>query len=352
MSLAIAHGITEQVREWWRDYVARNPVDAVVLAQPTVATAAVRDLAEKLLADVPRPGSGATDARFEVLLALGEIDLNLGRLAEAHMDALAIIAELAPGHDVVPGSLWGVWAAELPQAAVTARETSDGSWHLDGCKAWCSGAGGSTHALVTARAEDGRRLFAVDLRQPSVSTVGDPWRSPALSGSDTRAVKLTAAAGTPVGGVDGYLDRPGFWHGAVGVAAAWCGGAVAIGRRLLDTGRQRDLAEVDLANLGAVDAALTAARSTLMQAARAIDADPVDRSGTAAVRARSVRAVVETSAQTVIERAGRTIGPGPLAVDEAYWRRIADLSLYLRQSHGDRDLADLGRRLIAAVPSW
>jgi hypothetical protein len=41
-----------------------------------------------------------------------------------------------------------------------------------------------------------------------------------------------------------------------------------------------------------------------------------------------------------------------LATDETHLRRVADLQLYLRQSHADRDLADLGRRLIATVPQW
>jgi hypothetical protein len=165
-------------------------------------------------------------------------------------------------------------------------------------------------------------------------------------------VAFTDSRAVSIGAVEEYLDRPGFWHGAVGVAAVWYGGAVAIARRLLDTGRKRDLAEVDLAHLGAVDASLVAARATLERAAHAFDADPQDQSNTAAVLARSARAVVEASASDVIDRVGRALGPSPLTADDEHWRRVTDLQLYLRQSHAERDLADLGRRLIATVPQW
>jgi hypothetical protein len=37
------------------------------------------------------------------------------------------------------------------------------------------------------------------------------------------------------------------------------------------------------------------------------------------------------------------LGPGPLCSDDVHARRVADLTIYLRQSHAERDLADLGR---------
>jgi hypothetical protein len=39
-------------------------------------------------------------------------------------------------------------------------------------------------------------------------------------------------------------------------------------------------------------------------------------------------------------------------MDRLHARRVADLSLYVRQSHGDRDLADLGRRVLEAGDRW
>src|SRR4249919_1622082 len=40
-----------------------------------------------------------------------------------------------------------------------------------------------------------------------------------------------------------------------------------------------------------------------------------------------------------------TLGPAPLAFDETHARRVADLEIYVRQHHAERDLADLGNRL-------
>ena len=109
--------------------------------------------------DLPLPGGGRTRERWAVLAAVAEEDLSVGRLAEGHADALAILAEL--GADPAPsGSRWGVWAAQPPGPGVTASRAA-GGWRLDGTKQYCSGARSLTHALVTAAAPDGTRLFAV-----------------------------------------------------------------------------------------------------------------------------------------------------------------------------------------------
>jgi hypothetical protein len=48
----------------------------------------------------------------------------------------------------------------------------------------------------------------------------------------------------------------------------------------------------------------------------------------------------------VLSLVGHTLGPAPLAFDETHARRVADLEIYVRQHHAERDLADLGNRLI------
>ena len=59
--------------------------------------------------------------------------------------------------------------------------------------------------------------------------------------------------------------------------------------------------------------------------------------------ARRARAVVETAVDEVIVRTGRALGPTPLVLDAEHARRLADLTIYVRQSHAERDLAALGR---------
>lgn len=291
---------------------------------------------------LPLPGSGETSQRWRRLTQLTEIDVVAGRLAEAHTDAVAILVELGSPLPSA-GELWGVWAAEAGDAVLTARGAGDGVI-LDGTKAWCSGAGLCTDALVTARLADGRRgLFAVDLRNAAVSPLEHTWRNVGMAESDTRTVQFSGAPAVPVGGPGDYLNRPGFWFGAIGVAACWLGGARAVAAPLYQRAARRSSPDEHLlAHLGAVDAAITAAGAALAAAADHVDTDPGDRSGRAELTARRARAIVESAVDAALTRTDRALGPGPLCLDERHARAVADLSVYVRQSHAERDLAVLG----------
>jgi hypothetical protein len=165
-----------------------------------------------------------------------------------------------------------------------------------------------------------------------------------MADSDSRDVEFRACVLPPdaaIGAPNAYLTRAGFWSGAVGVAACWHGGALSVGETLCR--RVRERADPHrLAHLGAIEAALLGSAAILRSAAEAIDADPGDTKGNAEQWAFAVRAGVERAATEVIERVGRALGAEPLAHDGAHARRVADLTLYLRQSHGEVDLARLG----------
>jgi hypothetical protein len=298
--------------------------------------------------DLPYPGSGRTRQRWAVFSGLAEEDLSVARLAEGHADALAILAELdAPAPPA--GSRWGVWAAQPPGPGLSASNTG-GGWYLDGIKRYCSGARSCTDALVTAMAPDGVRLFAVSTHDLDP----DPgsWPAVGMAGSDTLDVRFAGIWATPVGGPGGYNSRPGFAHGGAGVAACWYGGARGVGKTLLTAAAGRDIGPHALAHLGAVDIALMTAKTALDQAADEIDADPDDRKEGGQQRALRVRALVETVATEVMLRVGRALGAGPLGHDEAHARRVADLTVYLRQHHAERDLATLGAIVAGSGASW
>ena len=315
------------------------------LADPVQRTAGWARAALDLgLLDLPLPGAGRTLDRLTALADLATVDLDLARLAEAHADAVAIADDF--GADAGAG-LWGVWAANPPTDPLQARRDG-GSWLLDGAKPWCSGAGCCDHALVTALSEDGYRLFAVDLAHPGAQPVDGTWPAAAMQGSDSRTVRFDAVPGLAVGGPQEYLGRPGFWHGAVGVAAVWWGGARGVARALARADAGRPLGPHALAHAGAVDAALCAGFAVLAAAAERIDRDPADTAGTARVTAARARATVEAMATEVLERTGRALGAAPLALDPQHGKRVADLTVYLRQSHAERDLAELGRAALDA----
>jgi hypothetical protein len=298
--------------------------------------------------DLPLPGSGRTWERWAVLADLAGEDLSLARLSEGHADALAILAELGTG-DPAAGTRWGVWAAQPPGPGVTASRAA-GGWRLGGIKRYCSGARSCTHALVTAAAPDGSRLFAVTTGD--LVPVAGTWPATGMAGSDTLDVEFTDIPAEPVGEPGAYTSRPGFGHGGAGVAACWYGGARGVGQTLLAAAAKRDVGPHALAHLGAVDIALHTARDALARAAAEIDADPADREHGGWRRALRVRAMVEATATEVMARVGRALGAGPLCHDEAHGRRVADLTVYLRQHHAEKDLAELGTLAAESGVAW
>lgn len=303
--------------------------------------------------DLPRPGSGATRRRWAAFSDLAEEDLSLARLGEGHADAVAILAELG-GPAPARNSRWGVWAANPPGPGLTASRTG-GDWVLRGTKQYCSGARTCTHALVTAQVvpaagEDGQRLFAV--ATDGLRPHEDSWPATGMAGSDTLNVTFPGITAEPVGPPGGYTDRPGFSHGGVGVAACWYGGARAVGRTLLQAAAKRDVGPHALAHLGAVDIALRSVRDALDRAAAEIDADPGDLRGEGPARALRVRSLTEAVATDVLTRTGRALGAGPLGHDEEHSRAVADLTVYLRQQHAEKDLAALGELVAEHGVAW
>ncbi len=318
--------------------VAAAHADGDDLDEARGAQIAFNDIAD-LARALPLPGEGRAQARFCALAAVAGVDVTLGRLFEAHADALAILAEL-DGPQAAPGQRWGVWAAEGPQATVTATPT-DAGYRLTGSKPWCSGAALCTHALLTAAGADGPGLYAVALEPASARPQAGSWQAVGLAGSSTEAVLFSDAPATPIGEPGEYLSRPGFWHGGIGVAAVWWGAAAGIARPLYAAARvgDRGTDPYKLAHLGAIECQLTAGAALLREAAATIDAAPLEAGEQLALTA---RATVESAAQQVIERVGRALGPAPLCHDRAHARRVADLMVYVRQTHAERDLARIG----------
>lgn len=300
------------------------------------AGAALR-LAGKYGTLLPQPGAGQTAVRWAVLAAVAERNLTVARVLEAHSDALAILAEAG---QPPPGGTWGVFAAEAAPHGLTASGP-DGQTVLTGVKPWCSLAGELDFALVTAHAGDQRRLFRVSLREPSV-TVDPPggWVARGLRTVTSVAVRFDGTPAEPVGEAGWYLSRPGFAWGGMGVAACWHGGAAGLRAAVLRAAGSRadDLAAL---HAGVVDAAVWGSAAALGRGAALIDGGRAEgRAGQ--VLGLRVRAIVADTAERVIRQAGHALGPAPLAFDEDHARRVADLELYTRQHHAERDLARLG----------
>ncbi len=278
---------------------------------------------------VPLPGGGHTAERHARIFDVGREDLSLAKLVEAHWDAVAILQEA--GLQPVPDAKYAVWASELPGRPLTLA-----GGRLSGSKEFCSGAGLVDRALTTA----GPVLVEVDLRAAPEQLAADysGWRTEAFRDTGTAALTFDDyPVARVVGEENWYVQRPGFWQGACGPAAAWAGGAAG----LVDyahTTRKQDAHTH--AHLGAMHANVWAMQSLLTAAGNDFDSNP---GANASIRALQVRHQIEQLSTDVLRRFARALGPAPLVKDAAIVRRYAEVELFLRQCHGERDLETLGR---------
>lgn len=300
---------------------------------------------------IPLPASGKTALRLAALSSWSARDLSLGRLAEGHIDALAILAE-AHAQPVNVDASYGVWAARNGTGGTKARRNGDGWWFLTGRKPFCSGSGLIDRALVTAEAEDGYRLFDIALAENVVGIGAGSWQAVGMADSVSDTLEFGGAPIPPeraIGGPDFYLDRPGFWFGAIGVAACWYGGALGLVDNLTAS-LPHAPADVITAELGRAVAHVRSMHSLLEHAAGAIDADPEDAQGRGRELALSVRYSVHHSSTQVLGHVATAGGARPLCHDRAQAQRAADLYVYLGQHHGPLDALELGQ--LALSGAW
>lgn len=306
--------------------------------------------------DLPLPGAGRTRARWEALTRWAQWDLSLARLAEGHTDAIAILAELdspdsreppAGGGDPLWGSLGGRAARLHIGGAPGARRVASvgGETVLLGRPGLHARPRerprGDVAASVRRRGRAaGRRSAAGQLARPGHGGQRHTGRDlrRRLGRPARRAGRLRGAPRIPP-----RRDRR---------RRVLARGARAVARTLLAASRKWDLGPHALAHLGAVDARLATVDALLDRVAAAVDADPDDKDGVAHLRAMRVRAAVEDAADDVLRRVGRALGATPLGHDAVHARAVADLTVYLRQHHAERDLADLGRAASAARLDW
>lgn len=365
------------------DPVTPGPLASEALAALPNDVDAALTLAVSLGRHRAVPGDGSTRDQWEALATIAAADLGAVRAVEPHLDAIAILVQAGERDLLARAGTWGVFAAEGgddpllasdPSAATgsapggapgfgsasTEGAESDsapksdhpfGQVTLTGTKPWCSLAGSLDSALITAASGDGSRgLYSISLRHPGAEVDADAWVARGLTEIPSGPVRLTAVPAIPVGAPGWYLDRPGFAWGGIGVAACWFGGAVGIARTVHAAARARPNPFL-LAHLGAIDELLQSSRRALAEAA-----DLIDSPGAAGidgkVLARRVRGTVARAVEETIDRAGHALGPAPLALDAAHAKRVADLQLYVRQHHAERDQSSLGEALAKGDAPW
>ena len=318
---------------------------------------------------VPLPMQGDTLSLWECLASLGAVDLTVARVTEPHLDALAILREArrhGAGRATRTGRPARPTGAPRASGRCTPRRVAS-----DWSRPRPATAGRSPASSRGARWPTAPHT----LSSPPGSTTTSAGSSPSTSTTPTSPLPRTRPASRPTWAARGldqvrstpiafdhapavaicqpqwYLTRPGFSWGGIGVAAIWYGASVGLARTLRAAAEQRDPDQVALLHLGAVDTALARARAVLVEAAQVAD-DADTEPAEAVLVTQRARQVVADTADEILGRVGHALGPAPLTGDEDHARRVADLTVYLRQHHAERDLARQGEQVLGDPGGW
>jgi alkylation response protein AidB-like acyl-CoA dehydrogenase len=307
-----------------------------------------------LAAPLPVSAGGrgwGTDAQgalpmLTVLNCLGGASLPVARIYEGHVNAVRLAVRhgspaqrASMAKAVLAGGVMGVWGADseqpvhldpLPTGAV-----------LRGVKAFASGLGDVTLAVVTVRTADGLQMALVDATDPARCDQSR-WDMDAMVGSrsgyfdcDGLSIGTDQCLGRP----DALFDEPDFHGGIWRLVACYSGAMQQIARELALLIEQRDLADDPIMRhrLGLV--AMEAQSSMLWARAACINAETGADANLALSTVLFAREAIEQAAGRQIALADRIGGTSLHQRGSALGRIMRDLTLYLRQAQLDSKLA-------------
>jgi len=350
-------GLPAEELEPFRALVGPLQSAGLIADRPEYPVEAMRLLADAGALTAPLPtalgglGLGTEPHRGAVLLEflhlMGQASLPIGRLMEAHINALRIIMrygnrdqQALAGEAARHGGLFALWVTDPPQNGLRMAVRGD-ALRLSGAKMFCSGAGHAAHAVVTAEDHGDTRLLLVDLdgtERASPLPAGLAGMRAAVTGAvDFSGV--TTRADRIIGSPGDYLREPDF------SAGAWRSSAVALGglHRLLDLlrsqlgerGRQDDphqRARFGQAVIAHETGRLWLERAgTMAEDGQADDAEIVSMAGLA-------RIAVERACLDGIELVRRSLGLAAFLTSNPVERVARDLETYLRQPAADEVL--------------
>lgn len=289
-------------------------------------------------------GAAGAEAVFNLLYCLGDASLAVARLYEAHLNALQLILRYgspsqaaAAAADVAAGHLFALWVTDPPAGGAVLTPASG----LEGMKAFCSGAGVASRAVITAETQRGTQMLVVKAG-PAMQVQPSTIRLGGMRGSITGSVDFTGMAVAPeavLGTVGDYLREPLF------SAGAWRGSAAALGalRSLLEIfrrelrQRKRDGDPHQRARFGQLVIAHETARLWTQQAALRACLEDMPASAIIAY-VNAARVAVEAACLDGMLLVQRGLGLAAFMGQHPAERICRDLAVYLRQPAPDEVL--------------
>src|ERR1700722_17326254 len=116
-------------------------------------------------------GGTATDLLVSLLTLIGSGNLSVGRLFEAHVNALLLVGRYgtdtqrsAARQGAARSELHALWVTDPAPAALRLIPVGD-RWRMAGAKMFCSGAGHVAHAVVLATTDNGEKQMLIVLME-------------------------------------------------------------------------------------------------------------------------------------------------------------------------------------------
>ena len=292
---------------------------------------------------LPVTGSGNADELAALLTLVGQGNLSVGRILEAHLNALHLIGRYGTAACQGSERLYGLWVTDPPTGGLRMRREGN-RLIFSGAKQFCSGAGHTTGALVTAQDENGdTRMLVLPL---GIGETVTPLPSPlqGMRAAVTGAVDFTGcevSADALLGDVGDYLREPDL------SAGAWRGSAVALGGliALLEHGMVQLRTSGRFENphtqsrLGEAIIAREAGRLWVGAAARAAE-DSTAETGYRISTVGLARIAVETACLDAMRLMQRSLGLSAFRQGNPIELICRDLSTYLRQPAPDEVLTE------------
>jgi alkylation response protein AidB-like acyl-CoA dehydrogenase len=305
-----------------------------------------------------RPEGAA--ALLQLLALLGEGSLPVARLYEAHINALQLICRYGTGdlaiqaaRDAAAGHLFALWVTD-PGKDHLALKPRKNSFLLEGTKAFCSGAGMVTRALVTAATNTGTQMLIVQLEAHARVIPSDIK----LGGMRAAVTGCMNFSGMPVEaaslvGVEGdYLREPVFSAGAWRGSAAALGGLAALVKFHRDEmlARRRDTDPYQRMRFGQLLIQYETARLWMQKAAlrACLEVEPPDA---IIAYVNLARLAVEAASLEAMRLTQRSLGLGAFMAGTKVELLCRDLATYLRQPAPDEALDKAAEHFFRAGPS-
>ncbi len=290
---------------------------------------------------------GGTQSLVAALRIIGSVSLAAGRIYEAHVNAVALIARFGEPAlcarawaDIRDGHLFGLWIASGSEPVRT--EHRFGHMRLFGTKPFCTAGGFATRALLTFTQNDGQEQMVV-INTDQVRIDGSGQVMHGMWHTATRALSFDQDLDPSqwLGGPGDYFAEPDFTAGAWRTSAVTVGGLEALVDEAIAQlrARARHKDPHQSRRIGWMCIARETARMWVEEAA--------GRTGRAGADSADIRAyvnlariAVEQACLDVIPLVQRSLGLPAMVASNPIEAMMRDLATYLRQPAGDEILSD------------